>query len=85
MAIVRARIDDQVKDDAMIALGEMGLSMSDAIRMLLTRVAKEHKMPFDLKVPNSVTVQAMIDANNDNMETVESIDDLFAGLDDEDD
>jgi len=54
--IVRARVDQQVKAEASEALEAMGLSMSDAIRLLLVRVAKDKTFPFEIKVPNATTV-----------------------------
>ncbi len=53
--VVRARIDKQVKADAAAVLGAMGLSLSDAIRLLLVRVAKDKALPFEVKVPNAET------------------------------
>jgi DNA-damage-inducible protein J len=50
---VRARIDEKVKKEATHVLEAMGLSVSDAIRMMLMRVAAEKALPFDLKVPNA--------------------------------
>ena len=58
-AVVRARIDPLVKARAAAALEAMGLSISDAIRLLMLRVADEQRLPFDLKVPNAGSVQAM--------------------------
>jgi DNA-damage-inducible protein J len=57
-AVVRSRIDAQVKDRAAEVLGGMGLTVSDAIRIVLTRVANESELPFDLK-PNKLTRQTM--------------------------
>ena len=56
---VRARIDEKVKREAADVLDAMGLSVSDAIRMLLVRVAAEKALPFEARVPNAATVQAM--------------------------
>ena len=50
--MVHIRIDKRVKSQAAKALSAMGLSVSDAVRVLLTRVAAEKALPFDLKVPN---------------------------------
>jgi DNA-damage-inducible protein J len=50
--VVRARIDGQVKEKAAKVLADMGLSVSDAIRLLLIRVAAERTLPFEIKVPN---------------------------------
>lgn len=53
--VVRARIDKQVKAEASAALAAMGLSMSDAIRLLMVRVAQDKALPFEVKIPNAVT------------------------------
>ena len=53
-AVVRSRISVEVREKAAAALGEMGLTVSDAIRIVLTRVANENALPFDLK-PNKLT------------------------------
>ncbi|HKN21489.1 MAG TPA: type II toxin-antitoxin system RelB/DinJ family antitoxin [Terracidiphilus sp.] len=57
-AVVRSRIDAEVKDRAAAVLGGMGLTVSDAIRIVLTRVANENELPFDLK-PNKLTRATM--------------------------
>ena len=46
--VVRARIDKEIKEEASNVLSGMGLSISDAIRMLLTRIATDKALPFDL-------------------------------------
>lgn len=46
--VVRARIDGHIKEEAASVLAEMGLSVSDAIRMLLTRIAADKALPFDV-------------------------------------
>jgi DNA-damage-inducible protein J len=46
--VVRARIDGHIKEEATNVLAEMGLSVSDAIRMLLTRIAVDRALPFDV-------------------------------------
>eukprot|EP01034_Spumella_vulgaris_P028355 gene28355-35194_t len=56
---VRARIDSATKERAAIALEAMGLSISDAIRLLMLRVADERRLPFDVKVPNAKTRKAI--------------------------
>jgi len=57
--MVHIRVDDKVKAKAAKTLAEMGLSVSDAVRMLLVRVAAERALPFEVKVPNPTTVKAM--------------------------
>lgn len=46
--VVRARIDGHIKDEATNVLAQMGLSVSDAIRMLLIRIAADKALPFDI-------------------------------------
>ena len=57
--VVRARIDSDTKVRATEVLDAMGLSVSDAIRLLLLRVADEKQLPFAVQVPNTTTVKAM--------------------------
>ena len=56
---VRARIDSRTKARVTDALEAMGLSVSDAIRLLMLRIADERRLPFDVKVPNKTTRAAM--------------------------
>ena len=56
---VRARIDTGTKERAEDALEAMGLSVSDAIRLLMLRIADEKRLPFEVRVPNATTRRAM--------------------------
>jgi DNA-damage-inducible protein J len=56
---VRARIDTNTKERAAEALEAMGLSISDAIRLLMLRIADERRLPFEVRVPNATTRRAM--------------------------
>lgn len=58
-AFVRARIDGQLKDEAETVLNYFGLTVSDAVRMTLTRIAHDKALPLELKVPNAETQAAM--------------------------
>jgi len=57
-AVVRSRINAEVKEKAAAVLEEMGLTVSDVMRIVLTRVANENTLPFDLK-PNKLTLDTM--------------------------
>ncbi len=57
--IVRSRIDTATKERVAAALAAMGLTISDAIRLLLLLVAEEKRLPFEVKVPNAMSRQAM--------------------------
>ena len=58
-AFVRARIDEKIRNDAAEVLASIGLTVSDAVRLTLTRVAKDGEMPFEIKRPNAVTRAAL--------------------------
>jgi len=78
--VVRARIDKQVKAEAAEVLESMGLSLSDAIRLLLMRVAKDKALPFALKAPNAETREAIAELEAGRGERFESIEALMADL-----
>lgn len=61
-AFVRARIDEGLKDEAAAVLAEMGLTVSDIVRITLTRIAKDKALPFELKLPNAETRAAMAES-----------------------
>jgi DNA-damage-inducible protein J len=79
-SVVRARIDETTKSEAAAVLATMGLSLSDAFRLLLKRVAAEKKLPFEPLVPNAQTVEAMRAARRGDVVTVGSLDNLFQEL-----
>jgi DNA-damage-inducible protein J len=58
-SVVRARIDERTKKEAAAVLKEIGLTVSDAFRLLLVRVAAEKALPFEPLKPNAETVAAM--------------------------
>ena len=78
--VVRARIDGKVKEQAARVLADMGLSVSDAIRMLLVRVAREKALPFDVRIPNEETIAAIEELRKGEGHKADSIDDLMAPL-----
>ena len=79
-SVVRARIDSDTKARATEALAAMGLSVSDAIRLLLLRIADEKRLPFAVKVPNSTTVKAMKELEEGKGKRFSSADELFRDL-----
>ena len=62
--VVRARIDEHIKEEATIVLAAMGLTVSDAFRIMLTRIAREKALPFEPLVPNEETIKAMKQARS---------------------
>lgn len=77
---VRARIDNATKERASEALKAMGLTVSDAIRLLMLRVAEERKLPFEVRVPNAATVQAMTELEARKGTQFDSVGDLMTDL-----
>ena len=82
--VVRARIDGRVKEKVAKVFADMGLSVSDAIRLLLVRVAAEKALPFEIKVPNAETRAAMSELEQGGSQAFDSVVDLMAGLNAED-
>jgi DNA-damage-inducible protein J len=82
--LVQARIDGTIKAEASAVLAAMGLTVSDAVRLMLTRVAREHALPFDPLIPNATTVAAMMEARAGNLPSVNSVEALIAELDADD-
>ncbi|MDJ6543422.1 type II toxin-antitoxin system RelB/DinJ family antitoxin [Salmonella enterica] len=58
-AFVRARIDEAVKNEAAEVLASMGMTVSDLMRITLTKVAREKALPFDMRVPNEMTAKTI--------------------------
>ena len=60
--VIRARIDERVKEEAAAVLEAIGLTVSDAFRLLMVRTATEKRLPFEPLVPSEETVAAMLAA-----------------------
>jgi DNA-damage-inducible protein J len=79
-AVVRARIDAKVKEEATAIYAAAGLTLSDAFRMLLMRTVAERALPFDPLTPNAETVEAMKAARRGELVKVGRVKDLLADL-----
>jgi len=77
---VRARIDSKTKERAADALEAMGLSISDAIRLLMLRIADEHRLPFEVKAPNAITRKAITELESGKGKRFASVGALMADL-----
>ncbi len=78
-SVVRARINERIKDEAAALLGAMGLTVSDAFRMMM-RIATEGALPFEPLVPNAKTVAAMKAARRGELATAGKPGKLLAKL-----
>jgi DNA-damage-inducible protein J len=81
---VRARIDTATKERAAVALEAMGLSISDAIRLLMLRIADEHRLPFEVKVPSKSSRKALAEIAAGKVKTFATVDELMADLNPDD-
>jgi DNA-damage-inducible protein J len=80
---VQTRIDGTIKREAALVLGAIGLTVSDAVRLLLTRVARDKALPFEPLIPNKQTIAAMNAVRAGKVKAV-SLSDMQAALDADD-
>jgi DNA-damage-inducible protein J len=78
-AVVRARIDEKTKKQAATVLKKMGLTVSDAFRILLVRTAAEKRLPFDLQ-PNATTIEALRETQRGGLRRFDTVEDFMADL-----
>ena len=80
-AFVRARIDETLKNEAAAVLADMGLTVSDVVRIALTKIAKEKVLPFDMRVPNALTAETLEKSERgEDVYHAKNADDLFEQL-----
>jgi DNA-damage-inducible protein J len=81
--LVQARIDGVIKEEASVILAAIGLTVSDAVRLMLTKVVHDKALPFEPLIPNATTIAAMKEARQGNLPRFSSVkalmDDLNAG------
>lgn len=82
-ALVQTRIDSVIKEEAAAVLAAMGLTVSEAVRLLLTKIAHDKALPFEPLIPNKTTIAAMREARSGRsgrLPQVDSVDALMAAL-----
>jgi len=79
-SVVRARIDSATKERATAALEAMGLTVSDAIRLLMLRIADEKRLPFAVHAPNATTIKAMAELEAGKGKQFDTDDELLRDL-----
>lgn len=82
--LVQARVDGEIKAQATAALAAMGLTVSDAVRILLTRVAREKMMPLELLTPSAETLAALQEVKDGNLPRFDSVQALMDDLHEDD-
>lgn len=78
--VVRARIDSRIKEKANNVLEAIGLTASDAFRMLMIRIAEEEALPFEPLTPNAKTIKAIKESRLGKGKSFKTVDDLMADL-----
>ena len=79
-ALVQTRIDSNVKDEAAHVLAAMGLTVSDAVRLLLTRIAAEKQLPFAPLAPNAETIEAIKEARLGRLAKADTVDGFLKAM-----
>lgn len=82
--VVRARIDEHLKEEASAVLATIGLTVSDAFRLMMVRIATDKALPFEPLVPNATTIAAMKEARRGGLKSFSSVHDLMTDLDEDD-
>lgn len=83
-ALVQARINESVKEEAAAVLATMGLTLSDAVRLMLIRVAHDKALPFEPLKPNAETIAAMQEARSGKLKSYPNFKAVLADLDADD-
>ena len=76
-SVVRARIDEKTKRQAEKVFAACGMTLSDAIRIMLTKTAKEKEIPFSIHTPNAKTIRAIKDAQKGKVSRVKDLEELL--------
>ena len=82
--VVRARIDEKTRNEAAAVLSAVGLTVSDAFRLMMVRIASEKRLPFEPLVPDEETIAAMEAARRGDLVAVGGVEGLMADLDADD-
>ena len=78
--VVHIRIDEQIKKQATETLATLGLSVADAVRIMLAKVVTENALPFDVREPNAETTAALEACRRGDVVSFNSIEDLMTDL-----
>ena len=80
VATVNARIEPKLKIRAEAILRKVGLTSAEAVRLFYMQVCLNNGLPFEVKIPNEVTIKAMLDAEKRKTHKAKSVDELFKDL-----
>jgi DNA-damage-inducible protein J len=77
---VTAIVDERLNHEASVVLAELGLTVEDALRILLAQVVQEHTFPLAMHIPNAETIEAMQEADRGEGKRYESLSELFRDM-----
>ena len=77
-ALIETQVDGEVKEEAAAVLATLGLTIGDAIRLMLIKVARDHNLPFDPLIPNAETAAAMQEARLGQLQSTETMEQYLA-------
>lgn len=78
--MIHVRVDQALKKKASRTLSKMGLSMSDAVRLLLTRIEADQALPFEVRAPNAKTIAAMKAGDRGEVSKASTVAEMMAEL-----
>lgn len=81
VATISARIEPKLKSRAESILGKVGLNPAEAMRLFYKQICLRKGLPFEIKIPNEVTLKALKDADNRKTQKIKNIDKFFENLD----
>ena len=64
-AMIRARVEPDLKEEAEAVLKELGLSATDLITMTYRQLVMRRALPFEAKIPNAETIAALEESDRD--------------------
>jgi len=79
-ALIQTRVEPDLKAEVESILREIGISTSEAITIFLNRVKLENGIPFELKLPNAKSLEAIKNIEEGNVETFKSANDMFESM-----
>lgn len=80
MATISARIDPAIKSGAVRVLGLLGMTTSQAISLYFKQIIYTNSIPFEIKIPNKLTLQAIKELESGKGTTFDSVDELLKDL-----
>ena len=79
-SVVRARIDEKTKRQAEKVFAACGMTLSDAIRIMLTKTARDKEIPFSIHTPNAKTIRAIREVQKGKVHRAKDLEEILKRL-----